>query len=98
MANLANGSIEAVQRTGVTKVSASLLKLAQDSFNKEKSLVYDKIDFDIKYLAQFLDDKKLFNFLIALSNFFSNSNNNDNNDNNDNERIKGNDSYNKRIR
>lgn len=82
MANLANSSIEAAQRTGITKVSMSLLKLAQDSFNKEKSLVYDKIGFDIKYLAQFLDDKKLFNFLIALSNFFSNSNNNDNNDNN----------------
>ena len=89
MANLANSSIEAAQRAGITKVSTSLLKLAQDSFNKEKSLVYDKIDFDIKNLYDFLNANKLFNFLITLSNFFSNSNkNNDNNNDNNNFSLK----------
>lgn len=75
--NIAGNTIENVQKNGISTVSQALLQLAEESFNKEKK-VYNKLtDFKIEKVDDFIQkEDTLFNFLIALSNFFSNSQNN----------------------
>lgn len=75
--NIAGNTIENVQKNGISTVSQALLQLAEESFNKEKK-VYNKLsDFKIEKVDDFIQKgDTLFKFLIALSNFFSNSQNN----------------------
>ena len=75
--NIAGNTIENVQKNGISTVSKVLLELAEESFNKEKE-VYNKLPgFKIEKVNDFIQKgDTLFKFLIALSNFFSNSQNN----------------------
>ena len=75
--NIAGNTIENVQKNGISTVSKVLLELAEESFNKEKE-VYNKLPgFKIEKVNDFIQKgDTLFKFLIALSNFLSNSQNN----------------------
>lgn len=75
--NIAGNTIDNVQKNGISTVSQALLQLAEESFNKEKKVYNQLLDFKIEKVDDFIQKgDTLFKFLIALSDFFSNSQNN----------------------